>query len=643
LSRQRHQLAKEIFLEACALDPDERPALLNERCAGDTALRAEVEAQLAADDDPLDLTGARARAQLEQALGAAAAVGAAPMRIGRYRVLGLLGEGGMGAVYEAEQDSPRRRVAIKLLRPGAAAPALVRRFEREAEALGQLQHPGVAQIYEAGVTDVQWPQGPASHQPFFAMELAPGTPLDSYARLRNLDLAARLELVARVCDAVQHAHAKGVIHRDLKPANILVAEDEQGRPAPKILDFGVARLTESDAQAVTMRTEAGQIIGTLPYMSPEQVAGDPGQVDTRTDVYALGVILYELLAGRLPLDVGRSSVAEAARIICDEEPRALSAHDARCRGDVETIVARALEKDPARRYQSPGELAADIRRFLRDEPIQARPPSAAYQLRKFARRNRALVAGAGAAVAALVLGLGVAIAQAWRLSLARDREQTAKVEAQEQAAIATAVNSVLLQIVEAPDPFDLTPVSDVPLDVRVSDVLERVATGTERLSGSPRARAAVHSALCTTYRGLDNPAAVEHARQALALLHAALGPEHEETLRSAHELAASLIRFDQREEAIAIVQASRQTAERTLGPGHWLTLRFMGAHARLRAAGGELVLEAQEVEEVQAAAAIAVGVGIAGGEGVLEAQEVEEVKLATLIAVGVAGGCRRDH
>jgi eukaryotic-like serine/threonine-protein kinase len=221
--------------------------------------------------------------------------------LGEYRILGLIGEGGMGAVYKAEQRHPRRIVALKVIRAGVATPQLLRRFEQETEALGRLRHPGIAPIFEAGTADAGY--GP---QPYFAMELIDGPSLTEYARARKLSTRERLELMAKVCDAVHHAHQRGIIHRDLKPGNILV--DESGQP--KILDFGVARVTDSDNRA-TRETDMGQLIGTLAYMSPEQVLADPLELDTRSDVYALGVILYELLSGRLPYDVSRKLLHQA--------------------------------------------------------------------------------------------------------------------------------------------------------------------------------------------------------------------------------------------------------------------------------------------------------------------------------------------
>jgi predicted Ser/Thr protein kinase len=335
-----------------------------------------------------------------------------PAAIGHYRILRLLGEGGMGSVYEAEQDQPRRTVALKVIKPGLAGPDLLWRFRQESQALARLQHPGIAQIYEAGAED-----SGAGLQPFFAMEFIRGQPLLHYADEHRLNTRQRLELMAKGCEAVHHAHQRGLIHRDLKPGNILV--DEAGQP--KILDFGVARVTDSDVEA-TQQTDVGQLVGTLAYMSPEQVLADPLGLDTRSDVYALGVILYQLLAGRLPYHIS-PKVHEAARAIQEDDPTPLSSISRSYRGDVETIVAKALEKDKARRYASAADLAADIRRYLQDEPIMARPPSAIYQLEKFARRHKALVTATAVVFVVLVAGIIVSTRQA---VLARKAEQTAQ-------------------------------------------------------------------------------------------------------------------------------------------------------------------------------------------------------------------------
>jgi WD40 repeat protein/predicted Ser/Thr protein kinase len=411
-----------LFQEAADLAPEKRSVFLDEHCDDNLDLRAAVEELLQFDakaQSTPDFLHSPA-ADLRSALSLRSAL---TVSFGRYRILRLHGEGGMGTVYEAEQDSPRRTVALKVIRPGLLSPEFVKRFRIEAQILGRLQHPGIAQVYEAGMGE--------DGRPFFALEFIRGMPLDEYARSRDLDAAARLELLARVCDAVQHAHDKGVIHRDLKPSNILV--DDTGKP--RVLDFGVARVTAADLQTISSRTQTGQLLGTLNYMSPEQIAADPARLDRRSDVYTLGVILFELLAHRLPYDLDQLPVHEVARVIQQQEPSRLGSVDAHYRGDVEIIVAKALEKDKTRRYATAGDLASDVRRYLRGEPIAARPASALYQLHKFARRHKALVAGVSGILAALVVGTIVSIAFALR---AANREHDATYQTY-RARIAAAI------------------------------------------------------------------------------------------------------------------------------------------------------------------------------------------------------------
>jgi len=384
--------------------------------------------------DP-DLTVGTAPTQI----GTDSAAGPLPpglQMIGPYRIVRLLGTGGMGAVYEAEQSKPRRSVALKILRQGLATASLLRRFELEADVLARLQHPGIAQVYEAGVHQVTSPGGVVDSTPYFAMELIRGESLTDYASRRNLGTRDRLRMLIKICEGVQHAHQKGVIHRDLKPANILVTADGQ----PKILDFGIARLSDSAGVATaTLRTDIGQLLGTLPYMSPEQAAGDPAELDTRSDVYTLGVIAFELLTGRLPHNVRGKLIPEAVRSIREDEPTRLSLVDKTLRGDVETIVGKSLEKDRARRYQSAGALALDLERYLGDEPILARPPSNAYQVRKFASRNKTLVAGVAATIAVLAIGATTSTFLALKFNKAKGEAEAARADA--EAARADAIAS----------------------------------------------------------------------------------------------------------------------------------------------------------------------------------------------------------
>jgi non-specific serine/threonine protein kinase/serine/threonine-protein kinase len=426
------QRAKSIFGQAIEMPVSKRESFLEQTCAGDAELLAKVQELLKADTVETMLQSPvrpklhefiEADKTMTVAPGSSSAVPAdtsVPATVGRYHVIRLIGEGGMGTVYEAEQEYPHRTVALKVIKPGMASPALLRRFEQEAEALGRLQHPGIAQIYDAGTAETSF-----GRQPYFAMEFIRGESLRDYVDRKHLNTRLRLELMAKVCDAVHHAHQRGLIHRDLKPGNILV--DETGQP--KILDFGVARLTDRDSHA-TSQTDVGQLIGTLAYMSPEQVLADPLELDTRSDVYALGVILYELLAARLPYNIG-NKLHEALHAIQEEDPARLSSVNRGYKGDVETIVAKALEKDKSRRYSSAAELAADIRRFLTDEPIVARPPSVTYQLQKFARRHKALVAGLAAVFVVLIAGVAVSTMQAARANRERDRASAAERRANE--------------------------------------------------------------------------------------------------------------------------------------------------------------------------------------------------------------------
>src|SRR5579884_1954546 len=303
----------QLYQAAAGLPGEERASLLDAACRGDSELRHEVESLLAQDVSRAGV--------LERVADDARSWPPQPSRIGGYRILATVGRGGMGVVYEAEQDQPHRTVALKILNPGLMTPETIRRFANESEALARLQHPGIAQIYEAGSAP-----GNFGSQPWFAMEFIRGAALIDDANARGLDVSQRLELMAKVCDAADHAHRRGIIHRDLKPANILVNESGQ----PKILDFGVARM--ADAEPLTRGASVGEVVGTLAYMSPEQLFADASAVDERSDVYALGVILYELLSGRLPYPI-RGDLYNAVRLLREEEPAPLRLES----GELETI------------------------------------------------------------------------------------------------------------------------------------------------------------------------------------------------------------------------------------------------------------------------------------------------------------------
>jgi WD40 repeat protein len=407
MSAERHTRRKQLFLAALERPRADRAAFLQQQCGDDAALLAEVQEMLAVEDGAPDFLES---SPITGPILAAAADPPQPAQIGPFRILRLLGEGGMGAVYEAEQERPHRKVALKVLHPAMATPQMLRRFELESEVLGRLEHPGIARIYEAGTNDTG--RGP---QPWFAMELVDGQPLTEHCAARALPLEQRIELLASVCDAVQHAHQRGIVHRDLKPANILI--DKSGQP--KVLDFGIARAIDGELQRATLRTDPGTIVGTLQYMSPEQATVDPDAIDVRTDVYSLGVLLYELAAGRPPLDLARLPMPEALRRLLETEPAPLRS-SAQVPTDIAVIAHKALSKDKDRRYATAAELGADLRRTLRCEPILARPASHFYQLRKFARRHKGLTAGVALAVLALVTATIVSLVQVRVADAARD-------------------------------------------------------------------------------------------------------------------------------------------------------------------------------------------------------------------------------
>jgi tetratricopeptide (TPR) repeat protein len=443
---------------------------------------------------------------------------APPETVGPYRILRKVGEGGMGSVYEAQQENPRRTVALKMIRPGLVSGALLARFRHEAQVLGRLRHPGIAQIYEAGTH--QPPRG--APQPYFAMELVHGLPLARYCEAKHLGVRARLELVARVCDAVEHAHQRGVIHRDLKPDNILVDDHGgAGEVQPKILDFGVARVVDPDAQHTTLHTSVGQIVGTVAYMSPEQAAADPAELDTRSDVYALGVICYELLSGRLPYKLNRTNVAESVRAIAHDEPTPLASIDRSLRGDVTTIVGKALEKEKARRYGAAAEMAADIRRHLKDEPITAHPPSTIYQIGKFARRNKGLVAGVALAFVVLVLGIVFTTAAMLRAQHARGLADASAARAGTEAAKQRAVNKFMQDMLAAANPRRLSAADRAAgRNVTVVEAIDQAARKVDAgaLAAQPEIELAVRHTLGSTYIELaEHEKATRHIEAALTI------------------------------------------------------------------------------------------------------------------------------
>jgi tetratricopeptide (TPR) repeat protein len=567
----------DIVSELLDLSEDQRRQRLAELCATDASMHREAMTLLA------ELERGNSRTLVEgsapEPLAAAAEVaetefvgadtsGVSPDRLGNYRILRSIGRGGMGEVYEAEQQRPRRPVALKIIHPHLASPSTLRRFEFEAELLGRLDHPGIATVHEAGTID-----DPRGSRPFFAMELVRGQRLDHWVQKHHPALRRRLELFIDLCLAVQHAHQHGVIHRDLKPSNILVTDEGK----PKILDFGVARAIEAGGSAdgtQTLHTESGVLVGTLQYMSPEQAAGDVNRLDTRSDVYALGVIAYQLLSDRLPYDVSNKLLPDALSVIRNEEPTRLSTINRNLRGDLETIVQKALAKEKEQRYSGCGELAADVKRYLDYEPIVARPPSAWYQLSKFARRNKVAVGAA----AAVVLTLVVCSVVAWRQ----------RAEALRQKSVAETASESSMAVVEFLTRDVLgagKPSVTRGREMTVREALDRAAGVVgKRLESKPLIEASVQNALATTYAKLGKTdQALPHVERSLELLRSNLGEDHPETWTATNVLAHARELKGEFAEAEQLYRRVLDARRRNLGndaPETLLTIDSLGGLLR---------------------------------------------------------------
>ncbi|MBL8754373.1 MAG: tetratricopeptide repeat protein, partial [Planctomycetes bacterium] len=543
---------RELFDAATQLGAAERSALLARECAADAPLREQVEELLRLDDASGFLDEDRLRRlglDAEEPL---------PAAIGPYRVLGLLGRGGMGVVYRAEQPEPRREVAVKVLAAGAGGSAGQSRMLQEARALGRLQHPGIAQIHAADTWLL-----PHGAQPFLVMELVRGETLAAWAMRTRPGVAERVRLLAAIADAVQHAHHRGVVHRDLKPGNVMV--DERGQP--KVLDFGIARLLaiESEAAASATATVAGQLLGTLSYMSPEQANGETSAIDGRSDVYALGAIGYQMLAGVLPIDVTTDPITRGLQRVAAETPPPLGRFDPRFRGDLETIFATALQKDPERRYASMAAFADDLRRHLAHQPIAARPATFGYVASRFVRRH-ALGLLAGASV---FLGLAVALLVSLQakaeVETALVAEGRARREAEESAAVARReeqlkgdVLAVLGEVFGTVDPSRTPGALHQPLAQRMQQALARLD---ERFRSSPATERRVRFELGRTLSGRGEYAAAEgELLRAQALLQ---DRGDDEAAQIDYELA--LLRGNRGDHAgaLAVLEAMRLPAPTT--------------------------------------------------------------------------------
>ncbi len=575
-----------------ALDGDSRAAYLDAACAGDPGLRAEVESLLAQDAvmPPLLATAGALAAFAGAAGNEPGAEAEHPPAIGGYRILGVLGQGGMGTVYRAQQVVPlEREVALKLVRRGLDTDRIIARFAGERRTLAMMDHPAIARVFDAGASD--------DGRPYFVMELVEGTPITALCEARDLAIADRLALFLAVCAGVQHAHQKGIIHRDLKPSNVLVREQDGGL-VPKIIDFGIAKAITDDSPSHTLLTLAGDVVGTPEYMSPEQAGVFDGGVDTRTDVYSLGVILYELLTGRRPHVFAAATMGEILQVLAGAQPARPSAVVPSRRrvlaGDLDNIVLKALATAPADRYGSVEQFADDVRRHLEGLPVGARAATWTYRGAKFVGRHRAGVAAAAAAL--LLLGGSAAVlgVQATRLALERDRAVAAEQRARAEAATSARVTEFLVDVFEVSDPSESRGNS-----VTVREVLDRGARQLDTgLADQPEIRATLQVAIGRVYQNLGLPRVAETLlATALAGRRAVLGNDHASVGESLDHLARLKRELGTTTEAEALYREALAIKRRTLGPAHpsiALTLNNLANAVRDRNAFAEAEALARE-------------------------------------------------
>jgi len=616
--------ANSLFLAALDLvDPSARAAYLDRECGDDADLRRRVEALLQADApaatgtfDPNATKGQRGRTGHHQP----AEAGAGTVVAGKYTLVEPIGEGGMGSVWRARQSEPVKRfVAVKLIKAGMDSKQVLNRFEAERQALAVMDHPNIAKVLDGGLHD---------GRPFFVMELVKGVPITEYCDARKLTPRERLELFGPVCQAIQHAHQKGIIHRDIKPSNVLVALYDD-KPVVKVIDFGVAKATGAALTEHTIDTGFGGVVGTPQYMSPEQATLNNLDIDTRSDVYALGVLLYELLTGNPPFpkkELEKKGLMEFLRVVREEEPprpsTKLSTADARAticanrgtepeklaallRSELDWIVMKALEKDRARRYESALAFAADVRRYLASEAVQAHPPSTGYRLRKFVRRNKGQVIAASLVLVALLVGIAgtttgwleakrqrdeadVARREAVRdrdlkeeARAAEERERTAaqreKLRASDEAETAQAVNDFLNQDLLG----QANPLREADRDIKLRTVLDRAAKQIEgRFANRPLVEAGVRRTIGETYTGLgEYRLAVPHLRRAIDLLRQTRGADHKDTLATTLSLAESHLELHEFKPAREQFDTVLEARKRTLGeddPATLVVKRWLG-------------------------------------------------------------------
>ncbi len=582
MNAQQRERVKDLLSRAARLAPGERPAFIERAAEGEVA--AEALELLRTLDDPAFMSaptaGGGAPHREERDWGPLAPIASAPEPrevpgacIGRYKLLEVIGEGGFGTVFMAEQTEPVVRcVALKVIKPGMDTRQVIARFEAERQALAMMHHPGIATVLDGGATD--------SGRPYFVMELVKGVPITEFCDRDNMPVPDRLALFREVCGAVQHAHQKGVIHRDLKPSNVLVAERD-GRPRPKIIDFGIAKATSGRLTDRTLFTEFRQLVGTPEYMSPEQTMGAGADVDTRTDIYSLGVLLYELLTGTTPLDPGSlrsADFAEMQRLIREAEtPRPstrlstlgtrsdVAAHrriepgrlGLLLRGDLDWIVLKALEKDRNRRYETASALAEDVRRFLAHEPVGASPPGALYRVRKFVRRNRGPVLAASLVVLMLIVaiagtssGLFVALGE--------------RARAQAQRENAERVADFMAELLKGVEAAKARGRDTTVLREMLDAAAQRIENG--ELEDSPEAELRLRWTIGQAYIDIAEGGAAQRAetmvRPTLALAEGTYGADSAEVALSQLTLARSLFTLGRPDEARLGYQQALETYQR---------------------------------------------------------------------------------
>ena len=548
---------KDLFGAALEVEREQRSAFLREACGSKESLRAEIESLLSAYENSSELS--------QSPWPAAAVETIAPQFIGPYHLLEKLGEGGMGQVWLAEQSAPvRRRVALKLIRAEIYDKALLQRFQAERQSLASMDHPAIAKVFDAGTTE--------AGQPYFVMEYVPGLPINEYCDSKRLSIRRRVELFIQVCEGLQHAHQKAIIHRDIKPANILVVEVD-GKPRPSIIDFGLAKAIASRSPGEPLFTQAGVFLGTPGYMSPEQ--GDPGlqDIDTRTDVYSLGVVLYVLVTGCEPFDTeswknlpfrevlrrlheedaptpstrlsSAREVSEPSASARGTEPRQLANQ---LRGDLDWITMKAVEKDRNRRYGTPTELAADLRRYLENEPVVARPTGVGYRLQKYVRRHRVAVAFA-IVIGALLVSFGVVQGmQLRRITRERDR--------------ANRISAFMTNMFKLSDPTEVH-----ASNVSTRDVLDKASKDIETsLSGDPEVQGQLMRVMGNAYKNMGvNDRAESLLEQAVQVDRRSFGPSNAETLGAVTDLAWTLNQEGRIPEAEKLQREALQIEEQKLG------------------------------------------------------------------------------